>query len=75
MVMHDYISGLRERLRACTATNQELADAADLRISPSWISKFRADRAPNPRSDSLVALDDALRIYADNAPAQAQRAA
>jgi hypothetical protein len=61
MNIQSHLAGLRERLRACKATNAALVAASDGRLSESWISKFRSGHLHNPRLDTLVALDAALK--------------
>lgn len=60
MNIQSHLAGLRERLRACKATNAALVAASGGLLSESWISKFRAGHLINPRVDTLIALDKAL---------------
>ena len=73
MNIQNYVGGLRRRLLACSATNSALVVASGGRLSESWISKFRAGHLTNPRVDTLVALDQALRSC--ERPAESPKAA
>jgi hypothetical protein len=68
MNIQTHLAGLRERLLACKATNAALVAASGGRLSESWISKFRAGHLSNPRVDTIVALDQALRSCEHDAP-------
>lgn len=65
-----YIPTLISRLKACPATNSQLADAANGVVSPSWISKFRSGRMRNPQVGSIAALITAMEQFEDH-PVQA----
>lgn len=62
MNMQAHLSMLRNRLRACKATNAALSAASAGVLSESWISKFRAGHLNNPRLETLIALDAALEV-------------
>ena len=62
MNMQTHLASLRDRLRACKATNAALSAASSGVLSKSWISKFRAGHMNNPRVDTLAALDRALAM-------------
>jgi hypothetical protein len=60
MNIHEHVDLLRQRLRACHATHEQVAAKTDGVVSASWVAKFAVGRMRNPRVDSLVALSSAL---------------
>jgi transcriptional regulator with XRE-family HTH domain len=56
MNIREHVDLLRDRLKASTATNEQVAQASGGVISSSWVSKFASGRMLNPTIDTLVAL-------------------
>jgi len=48
-------------------TRDQIAAATGGALSSSWVSKFASGRMRNPRLDSLIALDQALRACDEKA--------
>jgi transcriptional regulator with XRE-family HTH domain len=63
MEIRMHIDTLRERLRSCAATREQIAAATGGSLSSSWVSKFASGRMRNPRVESLIALEQAINAH------------
>jgi transcriptional regulator with XRE-family HTH domain len=67
MDIQNHVESLRAQLKTCPLTRDQIAAATGGALSSSWVSKFASGRMRNPRVDSLLALERAIRSCPDQA--------